>query len=131
MFNHRGGYAPAPIQFRAIMDNKKELKEINGGVSAEQITMWKNTHGRISEVRVTDPEVSECHIGYFKRPDMKTMQAVSAMSKTNEMKGAEVMFDNCWLGGSPVMQSDAIIKMQAMSAMGAMLGSCTHEIKNL
>ena len=114
------------------MNNKtNELKEINGGVSAEQITMWKNTHGRISEVRVTDPKVSECHIGYFKRPDMKTMQAVSAMSKTNEMKGAEVLFDNCWLGGSPVMQSDAIIKMQAMSAMGALLGSCTHEIKNL
>ena len=113
------------------MDNKKELKVLNGGVTDEQIAILKNTHVRISEVRVNDPEASECHVGYFKRPDMKTMQAVSAMSKTNEMKGAEVMFDNCWLGGSPVMQSDAIIKMQAMSAMGSLLGSCTHEIKNL
>lgn len=114
------------------MNNKeKEIKEINGGVTADNIQTWKNTHGRISEVRVTDPDISECHVGYFKRPDMKTMQAVSAMSKTNEMKGAEVMFDNCWLGGSPVMQSDAIIKMQAMTAMGSLLGSCMHEIKNL
>lgn len=113
------------------MDNKKELKEYNGGVTAEQIRIWKNTHGRISEVRVTDPDVAECHIGYFRRPDMKIMQAVAAMSKNNEMKGAEVMFDNCWLGGSPVMKEDAIIKMQGMSAMGALFGSCTHEIKNL
>lgn len=113
------------------MDNKKELKEYNGGVTAEQIQMWKNTHGRISEVRVTDPDVAECHIGYFRRPDMKIMQAVAAMSKNNEMKGAEVMFDNCWLGGSQVMKEDAIIKMQGMSAMGALFGSCTHEIKNL
>lgn len=114
------------------MDNKIiELKEINGGITAEQIQMWKNTHGRICEVRVTDPDVSECHIGYFRRPDMKTMQAVAAMSKTNEMKGAEVMFDNCWLGGSQMMKEDAIIKMQGMSAMGTMFGACTHEIKNL
>ena len=114
------------------MDNKTiELKEINGGITADQIQMWKNTHGRIIEVRVTDPDVSECHIGYFRRPDMKTMQAVAAMSKTNEMKGAEVMFDNCWLGGSQMMKEDAIIKMQGMSAMGTMFGACTHEIKNL
>lgn len=114
------------------MDNKTiDLKEINGGVTAEQIQMWKNQYGRISEVRVTDPDVSECHIGYFRRPDMKTMQAVAAMSKSNEMKGAEVMFDNCWLGGSSLMKEDAIIKMQGMSAMGALFGACTHEIKNL
>ncbi|MGN0235828.1 MAG: hypothetical protein ACI4BD_05920 [Paludibacteraceae bacterium] len=113
------------------MDNKTEIKEYNGGVTSEQIQIWKNTHGRISEVRVDDPDVAECHIGYFRRPDMKTMQAVSAMSKTNEMKGAEVMFDNCWLGGSPMMKEDAILKMQGMAAMGALFGSCTHSIKNL
>lgn len=114
------------------MNNKTtELKEINGGVSAEQIQIWKNTYGRVSEVRVNDSEVGECHIGYFKRPDMKTMQAASAISKNNEMKGAEVMFDNCWLGGSSTMQSDAIIKMQGMSAIGSLFGTYTHSIKNL
>ncbi len=114
------------------MNNKENsFKEINGGVSAEQISAWKNQHGRISEVRVTDPELGETHIGYFKRPDMKTMEAVSATSKTNELRGSQVLFDNCWLGGSGLLQSDAIMKMEAMAALGDIFGKVTHELKNL
>ena len=114
------------------MNNKENnFKEINGGVTAEQISAWKNQHGRISEVRVSDPETSETHIGYFRRPDMKTMEAVSATSKTNELRGSQILFDNCWLGGSGLLQSDAIMKMEAMAALGDIFGKATHELKNL
>lgn len=108
-----------------------QAKEINGGVTAEMIDGWKHSHGRVAEVRVLDPEVGECHIGYFHRPDMKTMQAVNATSKTNEVKASEVLFDNCWLGGSSMLQSDAILKMEAMAALGTMFGRCVRTLKNL
>ena len=68
-----------------------QIKEFNGGVTAEQIGIWKNQHGRIAEVRITDDEVAECHVGYFRRPDMKTMQAVNATSKTDEVKAKGVI----------------------------------------
>ena len=68
-----------------------QIKEFNGGVTAEQIGIWKNQHGRIAEVRITDDEVAECHVGYFRRPDMKTMQAVNATSKTDEVKAKGVV----------------------------------------
>ncbi len=108
-----------------------QIREINGDVSAEQIAMWKNQHGRVVEVRITDEETEECHVGYFHRPDMKTMQAVNATSKTNEVKASEIMFDNCWLGGSPMLQTDAILKMEAMVTLGSMFGKCTRSLKNL
>ncbi len=114
-----------------IGSGQPQIREINGDVSAEQIAMWKNLHGRIVEVRITDEEVAECHVGYFHRPDMKTMQAVNATSKTNEVKASEVMFDNCWLGGSPMLQTDAILKMEAMATLGTMFGKCVRTLKNL
>lgn len=114
-----------------IDNGQPQIKEINGDVSPEQIAMWKNQHGRIVEVCITDEEAAECHVGYFHRPDMKTMQAVNATSKTNEVKASEVMFDNCWLGSSPMLQTDAILKMEAMATLGTMFGKCVRTLKNL
>lgn len=108
-----------------------QITEINGGVDAEQIQAWKNRYGRIVEVCVADGEVGERHIGYFRRPDSQTMQAFSAVSKNNEMKGSEIVFDNCWLGGSPMMKSDAIYKINAMGMLTTMFSRCSNSLKNL
>ncbi len=62
---------------------------------------------------------------------MKTMQAVNATSKTDEVKASEVMFNNCWLGGSQMLQTDAILKMEAMATLGTMFGKCTRHLKKL
>lgn len=112
-------------------NGKKQIKEINGGVTEEQIAAWKGRCGRISEVSITDEEVGECHIGYFRRPDMKTMQAVNAVSKTDEVKASEVMFDNCWLGGSASLKEDAILKIEAMATLADIFGKCVRRLKNL
>lgn len=114
------------------MNNKEQkITEINGGVTAEQIQAWKNQYGRVAEVRVEDVDTAECHIGYFHRPDSQTMQAFSAVSKNNEMKGSEIVFDNCWLGGSPMMKSDAIYKINAMGMLTTMFSRCSNSLKNL
>ena len=114
------------------MNNKdQKITEINGGVTPEQIQAWKNQYGKVAEVRVEDTDTGECHIGYFHRPNMTTMQAVNAVSKNNEVKASEVMFDNCWLGGSPMLKSDAIYKMDAMAALGSMFGKNVSHLKNL
>lgn len=114
------------------MNNKENTnKVINGGVSAEMIQGWKNQYGRVSEVVVPDNETNEDHVGYFRRPDMKTMHAVSAVSKTNEVKASEVIFDNCWLGGSEALKTDALYKMAAMQALGALFGRYLGTLKNL
>ncbi len=116
------------------MDNKNEnteFKTFNGEVTPEQISAWKAQHGRIHEVELTDEEMGEKHIGYFRRPDMKTMQAFSATAKTNEIKAVEVLFNNCWLGGSPMMKSDAVYQLQANGELQKIFGTCVAKLKNL
>ncbi len=120
------------------MDNKEKSAEkidgltvIDGGVTADNIAAWKGAHGRISEVAVEDLDVSERHLGWFRRPDMKTMQAFSAAAKSNEIKAAELLFDNCWLGGSPALKTDAVYKMEAMNAMQGIFSKCVRSLKNL
>lgn len=110
---------------------EKEYKRIDGGVTAEQIQGWKNRHGRVSEVSVKDPDTGEEHIGYFKRPDMKTMEAVSALSKKSEVQGSVTLFTNCWLGGSEALKSDAIYQMEAMTALSGLFGKCVNTLKNV
>lgn len=121
------------------MDNEIKLSDINtenykvisGDVTDAQINEWKNRHGRIVAVDVADTEFGESHRGYFRRPDMKTMQAFSAAAKSNEIKAAEVMFDNCWLGGSAMMKTDAVYKMQAIGELQNIFGKCVSKLKNL
>ena len=108
-----------------------EMTTIDGGVTAEQISAWKARHGRVVEIEVVDPDFNERHVGWFRRPDMKTMQAFSATAKTNEVKAAEIFFDNCWLGGAAMMKTDAVYKLQANGELQAIFGKCVSKLKNL
>ncbi len=106
-------------------------KIINGDMTEDQLSALKTRHGRIVEIEVADQEFGELHRGYFRRPDMKTMQAFSATAKSNDVKAAEVMFDNCWLGGSAMMKADAVYKLQAVGELQNIFGKCVSKLKNL
>ena len=87
---------------------------LDGGVTDEMRQSWKQANGRVIAVDVFDD-----------------MSAVNAVSKQDELKGADTMFKNCWLGGSPLVQSDAILKTSALGALGSLFATCHTEIKNL
>ena len=82
---------------KTIDINTENFKVVNGDITEEQIAGWKGKYGRVVEVEVADTDFEELHRGYFHRPDMQTMQAFSATAKQNEVRAAEVLFDNCWL----------------------------------
>lgn len=111
----------------------KEIKAcaqtFDGNITEEQINQWKNRHGKIMRIGVADGD--ELHVGYFHRPKLETMSAVSKIGKTDEVKSAEVMFDNCWLGGSPAMRQDAILFMESTKQLGRLFDSCLSSLKNL
>ena len=108
------------------MENKQEQKAkelaakrakypvLDGGVTDEMRQSWKQANGRVIAVDVFDDMAKEHHVGYFRRPSMDVMSAVNAVSKQDELKGADTMFKNCWLGGSPLVQNDAILKTSAL-----------------
>ena len=110
-------------------EKKEYATTYDGGVTEEQIAQWKARYGKIARVDVADGE--ELHIGYFHRPKLETMSAVSKIGKTDEVKSAEVMFDNCWLGGSKAMRDDAILFLETTKQLGRMFNSCLSSLKNL
>lgn len=118
-------------QIEGAAEQVAHITEINGDVTAEQIQAWKNQYGRVTEISVFDEDLNERHIGYFRRPDMPTIHATNAVAKGNETKASEVLFDNCWLGGSPLLKTDAIYKMNAVGSLGVLYSRCTGNIKNL
>lgn len=101
----------------------------NGGVSEEQIKVWKNEYRKVYAIEVEDEE--DLYIGYFRRPNLETMSAVNKIAKTDEIKSTTIMFDNCWLGGEPVMKTDTLVRIAAIKQLGEMFNRVMGTLKNL
>ena len=101
----------------------------NGGVTDEQIKMWKNQYRKVYEVTITDED--EIHSVFFKRPDMATMSAVNKISKDDSVKAAEILYSNCFVGGSSFVQADAVLMMSAVGELTKIMESAKATLKNL
>lgn len=106
----------------------KTLAIRNGGVSEEQVKAWKGEHRKVHMIEVEDD--GDLFVGYFHRPGMETMSAVNKLTKNDEVKGSTTMFENCWLGGDPVMKTDALVRMAAIKQLGVLFNSVVGRLKN-
>ncbi|MBD5231926.1 MAG: hypothetical protein HDS66_07240 [Bacteroidales bacterium] len=112
------------------METGKQTPAIfNGGVSEAQVEAWKQQHRKSFAVEVQDGD--EVHIGYFKRPTFETIKAVTKVAKTDEVEAGKVMFNNCWLGGSEELRTDALLFMAVQTQLGQVLNGFRGLIKNL
>lgn len=101
----------------------------DGGVTPEMVEQFKKEHGKVVRIDVVDGE--DTHVGYFKRPGFETVKAVTKVSKTDEVEAAKVMFDNCWLGGSKELRTDAVLFMAVQPQLGKMLNGCMSSLKKV
>ena len=109
--------------------NAQQAQTFDGGISPQQVEEMRRKHRKVFRVDIVNGE--ETHVGYFHRPRIETMAAVTKIAKTDELKSSETMFDNCWLGGSPAMRNDTILFLEATKQLGIMLSSCRSSLKNL
>lgn len=110
-------------------ENKPQGTTYDGGVTEEQINKWKAVHRKVYRIDVTDG--ADLHVGYFHRPSLQTMKAMGKVAKTDEVQASEVMFDNCFLGGSDEMRKDALLFNAAGQQLAKMFSSCQGSLKNL
>ncbi len=110
-------------------DFEKATATIDGGVTEEQIAAWRAQHRKVIRIEVLDD--GELHVGFFHRPTLETMAAVSKIAKTDEVKSAETMFANCWLGGSSHIRKDSILFMEVTTQLGTIFKSCLSRLKNV
>lgn len=104
-------------------------KVFNGGLTDAQVEAWKQTHRKSFAIEIVDGD--EVHVGYFKRPTLATLKAVTKVVKTDEVEAGKVMFDNCWLGGSEELRTDALLFMAVQKKLGEVLNGFQGVIKNL
>ncbi len=109
--------------------DKEAAKTYDGGVTDAQIEAWKGKHKKVARVDIVDG--ADTHIGYFKRPDFATVKAITKLSKTDEVEAGKVLFDNCWLGGSAELRTDAVLFMAVQAQLGGLINGCMGSLKNL
>lgn len=113
------------------MKTEKEMTAeiaLPASVNTEMLSMWKAKYRKVSSITVQDDD--ECYTGFFRRPDMNTISAVSKLSKTDEVKAANALFENCWLGGDEMMREDAIVRMAAIGKLQELLNAGVASLKN-
>lgn len=108
---------------------KKNEIQIKGIESEDNINMWKAKYRKVYMVTIEDD--GEKFAAYFKRPDMEVMSAVNKTSKNDEVKAAVFLFDNCWLGGDPIVKEDSVLRMSATAQLKNIMAVKSAELKNL
>ena len=104
-------------------------KVFNGDLTEAQVDAFKAQHRKSFAVEIQHGD--EVHIGYFKRPTLETLKAVTKVAKSDEVEAGKVMFDNCWLGGSQELRTDALLFMAVQKKLGEVLNGFQGLIKNL
>ena len=84
-------------------------KVFNGNLNEAQVDAFKAKHRKSFAVEIHDGD--ELHVGYFKRPTLEPLKSVTKVAKSDEVEAGKVMFDNCWLGCSQELRTDALLFM--------------------
>lgn len=114
----------------AEKDEKDKITTtFDGGVNDDQIAKWKAQHRKVIRIDVLDD--GELHIGYFKRPTLEVMQAVSKIGKSDEFKASETLFNGCWLGGSELLKQDSVLYIKCMEYLNKAFAQTMGSLKNL
>lgn len=103
----------------------KTEDKLIGKVTDEQIQIWKNKHGKIYAIEV---DGSVC---YLKRPDRKTLSAAAAIGQSDPIKFAEIMLENCWLGGDSEIKTDDVKFLGVSSKLDSLVQVASARLKEL
>ncbi|MDY6395353.1 MAG: hypothetical protein SPK52_02140 [Synergistales bacterium] len=90
---------------------------------------WRNRYRRVVEVEVEEQD--NIYHAYFHTPDMKTMKAAMQVSKTDEIEGATVLINNCWISGADIMKEDGLLFIQMAQQVSVLFGQTQGRLKNL
>jgi len=103
-----------------------------GGITPAQVAGWKKQYGdddiRVIEVDLDKEGKRQVHC-YARKPDFDILSAASAMAH-QPLKSAEVLYQNCYLGGDPETIDNKEVKHAVMLQMSRLFEVKTARIKN-
>jgi hypothetical protein len=87
-----------------------------GKISKEKVEELKKQHRIIVPVELEDEgEILSC---YLKRPTTETLAIVNKLSKTDEVKAAEILIKQCWVEGDSIIKEDGILMLAVAAEFG-------------
>lgn len=98
--------------------------------SVENIELWKKLHSSVKCIMVMDDD-HVVYEGYFHRPNLDLIRAVTAQSKKSEVDAAQTLFNGCWLGGDEAIKNDSVLFLAAVGELDKLMLVRATNIKNL
>lgn len=81
------------------MKNTNENVELVGQATEEQVSMWKNLHRKVFQIKACGS------VGYFKKPSRQVLAAAQA-AVDQPIRFAEIIIENCFIGGDESIKTD-------------------------
>lgn len=102
-------------------------------ITEVQINQWKKKWGEIFQIDVPLDDSSKAKLatGYFKKPTLDSIKASSKYLQSDPIKAGEVVFNECWLGGSSEIQENDEVKMSAMQKVSTLFKIRQATLKKL
>lgn len=103
-------------------------------VTPEDIAAWKAKHGdgQVKEFTVPlDDDNKRSAVGYFSKPDLKTIGAAGKFAESDPIRSGMILFDSCFLGGDAEFRENDEVKMSAIQALNRWFKVRTALIKNV
>uniref|UniRef100_UPI0039A6CBB7 hypothetical protein n=1 Tax=Ornithobacterium rhinotracheale TaxID=28251 RepID=UPI0039A6CBB7 len=112
--------------------NTQEINANGGspcGLSPEEIEHLKEQHGALVLVSVN--YAGQTHQVIFKEPTFKQLEALTSISKSNEMKAVQTAYVNYIVKADAEIEARDMLKAKAVEALMARMQKTTAEAKNL
>ncbi|MDR1848125.1 MAG: hypothetical protein LBR17_08455 [Bacteroidales bacterium] len=103
----------------------EEQQELKGQVSQEQIDIWKRQHGSVLAIK------SNGKICYLKNATKNVASRAMSFDESQSMDCAEMLLNNCWLGGCEDFKTNDYDFMSIASKLDEVLKYGEAELKKL
>lgn len=107
--------------------NKPEI--VACGLDQSGIDKLKAKHGRIFAIDIDDD--GEKLEAICKEPDTTVMSAINSMSKTDEVKGALLLYNSCVLEADKEIKNSELLKLRVSAAIGYKIERINFTVKKL
>ncbi len=94
-------------------------------ITQAQIAQWKKDNGTVFKVEIEDA------VCYLKKPDRKTLSFAMTDAQTNPLGFAEVILENCWLGGDEIIKTNDDYFMAASGVIDELIEIKQAAIKKI
>ena len=99
------------------------------GLDTAQIEDLKVEKGALVLIEVKSEE--KTHQAIFIEPTFKDLEAISKISKSDEMKGLRAAYNNCIVKADEEIENRDMLKIKAVTALMERVQKTTAEAKNL